>query len=102
MLALTLCNCVYACAAQATLDDSYTNNGLNQVTAVDATAITYDGRGNITGDGTTSWSFDASNRLITSGSSTFAYDPAGRLERVTTGSAAQGFLYAGGAGDRGL
>lgn len=89
-----LSNTLYAYIEDATLSDTYTNNGLNQVTAVDLTSVTYDGRGNITGDGTTSWSYDASNRLTGSGSTTLTYDPLGRLYS-TSGPTAR-FQYAGG------
>lgn len=88
-------NDLYAYTANPYLDFDYTINGLNQVTAVDLQALTYDGRGNLTSDGTASWTYDASNRLIASGTATFDYDPSGRLYASTTGGTTTRFLYAG-------
>ena len=95
-----LSNSSYAYTGQPTLDDDYTLNGLNQVTAVDTTGVTYDGRGNITGDGASVWNYDASNR-ITHGDytgidiGTYSYDPAGRLHRITASGVNSRFAYAG-------
>ena len=95
-----LSNSLYAYTGQPTLDDDYTNNGLNQVTAVDGTGVYYDGRGNITGDGQSEWNYDASNR-ITRGDytgidiGTYSYDPASRLSRITASGVNSRFLYAG-------
>ena len=76
-----------------TLSDAYANDGLNRVTAVDSTSVTYDGRFNITGDGTSTWSYDPSNRLTGSGSAALTYDPLGRLYSTT--GPAERFQYAG-------
>jgi len=95
-----LSNSLYAYTGQPTLDDDYTLNGLNQVTAVDSTSVLYDGRGNITGDGQSEWNYDASNR-ITRGDytgidiGTYSYDPASRLSRITATGVNSRFLYAG-------
>ena len=95
-----LSNSLYAYTGQPTLDDDYTNNGLNQVTAVDGTSVLHDGRGNITGDGQSEWNYDASNR-ITRGDytgidiGTYSYDPASRLSRITASGVNSRFLYAG-------
>lgn len=82
-------NDLYAYTANPYLDFDYTINGLNQVTAVDLQALTYDGRGNLTSDETASWSYDALNRVTTfSGFETrLEYDPAGRLVEGYEGAA---------------
>jgi len=95
-----LSNSLYAYTAQPTLDDDYTLNGLNQVTAVDSTSVLYDGRGNITGDGQSEWTYDASNRIVNGDSTgidigTYSYDPASRLSRITSSGVDSRFLYAG-------
>jgi hypothetical protein len=90
-----LSNSAYAYTADPNLSDAYTINGLNQVTAVDTTSVTYDGRGNITGDGTSTWTYDSANRIVSGGASTLAYDPAGRLGQITSTGVDNRFLYAG-------
>jgi RHS repeat-associated protein len=90
-----LSNSAYAYTADPNLSDAYTINGLNQVTAVDATSVTYDGCGNITGDGTSTWTYDSTNRIVSGGASTLAYDPAGRLGQITSTGVDNRFLYAG-------
>lgn len=49
---------------------------MNQVTAVDLPALTYDGRGNLTSDAKASWSYDW---LVASGAAAFEYVTFGRL-----------------------
>ncbi|MBN8553352.1 MAG: RHS repeat-associated core domain-containing protein [Caulobacterales bacterium] len=96
----SLSNTLYAYTAEPTLSDAYTNNGLNQVTAVDSTSVGYDGRGNITGDGTSTWNYDSANRIINGDYTgidigTYSYDPAGRMGRITAAGVDSRFIYAG-------
>ena len=88
-------NDLYAYTADPALTDGYANNGLNQVTAVNATGVTYDGRGAIASDGTSSWSYDVYSRLTDAGGATLGYDPSGRLGLIDDGSNSRQFLYAG-------
>lgn len=83
---------------------SYSVNGLNQYTAVNGTAISYDANANLWKDGTsTIYQYDVENRLISvSGSvnATLTYDPLGRLfeVNVTSGNPSRRqFLYDGDA-----
>jgi len=70
--------------------ENRTHNSLNQVTAIDGTALSYDANGNLTDDGTYLYAWDAKNRLrrVTRKSNSvvvgrYAYDAFGRrLRRV--------------------
>ena len=70
---------VYGVAAGST---SYLNNGLNQVTSVGGSGVSYDANGNITDDATRAFTFDAANRLTgaNGGTSTLSYDALSRLD----------------------
>lgn len=74
---------------------TYANDGLNRVTSVGGTAVTYDSDQNVASALGSSYGYDAANRLTsaTIGSSgyTFTYDPAGRLYSASGGS----FQYVG-------
>jgi RHS repeat-associated protein len=79
---------------------SYTDNGLNQYTAVGGIAVGYDGRGNFddhnAGAGGDDYAFDADGRLLSApGGVSFSYDPLGRLFQVVSGGATTRFLYDG-------
>jgi RHS repeat-associated protein len=88
-------NDAYRWMGGATVNRSYTINGLNQVATVGGVATAHDARGNLTGDGATSYSYDPDNRLTgTSIGAALAYDPAGRLGQ-TTGAVMTKFAYAG-------
>ncbi|HRH21300.1 MAG TPA: hypothetical protein PLE81_11765, partial [Brevundimonas sp.] len=96
-----LSNSAYAYTADPNLSDTYTINGLNQVTAVDSTSIIYDARGNITGDGVSTWTYDSRNRIVNGDAvgtdiGTYSYDPAGRMGRITAAGVNSRFVYAGG------
>lgn len=60
---------------------AYANNGLNQVTSVGGSSVSYDANGNITNDTTRAFTYDAANRLTgaNGGTSTLNYDALGRL-----------------------
>ena len=96
-----LSNSAYAYTADPNLSDTYTINGLNQVTAVDSTSIISDARGNITGDGVSTWAYDSRNRIVNGDATgidigTYSYDPAGRMGRITAAGVNSRFVYAGG------
>ncbi len=75
----------------------YDNDGLNRLTSVGGTGVTYDANHNIATAQGSSYGYDASNRLTsaTIGGSgySFAYDPADRL--YSTSSSGVRFQYAG-------
>lgn len=70
---------VYGVAAGST---NYLNNGLNQMTSVGGSGVSYDANGNITNDATRAFTYDAANRLTgaNGGTSTLSYDALGRLD----------------------
>lgn len=71
--------------------ENRTHNSLNQITALDGTALSYDANGNLTDDGTYLYAWDAKNRLrrVTRKSDSavvgqYAYDAFGRrIRRVS-------------------
>lgn len=63
MAALTRTNALYEWVPPADGATDYSVNGLNQLTAVDAQAISHDGRGNVTGDGASSFAYNVINQL---------------------------------------
>ncbi|MEM9401562.1 MAG: RHS repeat-associated core domain-containing protein [Pseudomonadota bacterium] len=74
---------------------SYTDNGLNQYTAVDGSSVGYDDNGSLTSFNSTNYSYDVENRLTSvSGSKTgtLRYDPLGRLYEITASPTVR-FLY---------
>ncbi len=89
-------NDLYAYTGRTAGTDGYTNNGLNQVTAVNATGVSYDADGNLTSDGVKSYVYDAANRPVSTngGTSTLSYDPLGRLRNMV-GSVGGQYLYEG-------
>jgi len=89
-------NSAYDPPVPANATTTYTDNGLNQYTAVASATPTYDARGNITYDGQRNYTYDALNRLVTAGTGTLTWDPAGRLDSFNNGSGAQGTLWDGG------
>ena len=93
-------NNAYAWAGQVNVSRPYTANGLNQYSAVNGTAFTYDADGNLTADGTNSYVYDVENRLVsaTVGGASVAlrYDPLGRLYEINgTTTGITRFLYDG-------
>jgi RHS repeat-associated protein len=102
-------NTAYAWVPPATVDRSYTPNGLNQyakLTNIDPqagpvdTPYGYDANGNLTANGATAFTYDAENRLISARGARdadLAYDPLGRLWRVSSTAAgtATRFVYDG-------
>jgi len=70
---------------------SYTTNVINQYTAVNGTAYTYDKRGNLLSDGTWTYRYDTENRLVSAVgpgvNASYAYDPFGRrLSKTVNGT----------------
>ncbi|WP_343794651.1 RHS repeat-associated core domain-containing protein [Brevundimonas kwangchunensis] len=72
---------------------AYPINGLNQVTSIWSTPVTYDANQNITSGLGRSFHHDAAGRLVGTENSAYSYDPAGRMY----GGSASGILlsYAG-------
>jgi RHS repeat-associated protein len=76
---------------------SYTDNALNQYTAVGGTTPTYDSRGNITtgyGGGYT-LGYDEENRLVSAGSYSYGYDLLGRRVSRTYSTSTTLYVYDG-------
>jgi RHS repeat-associated protein len=95
-------NDVYKWNGHYNVDRPYTVNGLNQLTAAGATALTYDGRGNLTGSGGVSYTYSTENRLVSAAkvgdpTAVLLYDLPGRLWQVTKAAAVIRFDYAGSA-----
>lgn len=88
-------NALYDFPVKIAGSDSSTVNGLNQVTQVNAQAITYDGSGNLTSDGVRTYQYDALGHLVLAGTSSLTYDAAGRLSALQTGGTQTRFLYDG-------
>ena len=113
---LTRTNDSFAWTAHVNVDRNYSANGLNEYTAVGASAYCYDPNGNLTDDGVSVYLYDTENRLVekrvralaagvcpsaTSGytgalQASLRYDPMGRLYEVS-GAAITRFLYDGDA-----
>lgn len=76
---------------------AYGVNGLNQLTSVAGTAISYGLRGNLSSDGGHGYAYDPMSNLIgeTTAGVTLAYEPTGRLWAVDTAGAQTRFLYSG-------
>jgi RHS repeat-associated protein len=76
---------------------SYANDGLNRVTSVAGTGVSYDGNQNIISALGSSYGYDAANRLtsatIGGAGYGFTYDPAERLHSAS--SSGDRFLYSG-------
>ena len=83
--------------APVTGSTAYDIDGLNAVTDVAGTAVTYDANKNITGVTGSTYGYDAANRLTSAnagaGAATFAFDPASRLYQSSVGGAATRFQY---------
>lgn len=90
----TATNDAYAFTGNANGVQTYTNNRLNEVTAVNGVAVSYNTNQSITNDSTKAFAYDAANRLTSSGGATFNYDPLGRLSQ-TVGTGAGIYGYAG-------
>jgi hypothetical protein len=88
-------NTAYA-PTQASAQVSYGVNGLNQLTTVNATAMTYNTLGDLTGDGAKTYGYDALNRMTSVTGATLAYDAAGRMSQLTSGGVTTKYLYDGG------
>ncbi len=70
----------FAFTGAGNFDHGYVSNGLNQYTAVQGVAHSYDANGNLTGDGTNSWVYDVENRLVAARglyAANLRYDPLG-------------------------
>lgn len=74
--------------------DNYSDNGLNQYTAVRSLSFSYDNRGNLTSTGTATFAYDIYNRMTLAGSVALSYDAIGRVAQ-TSGAATTRFLYDG-------
>jgi len=90
-------NSAYSFTGYASVNRSYSVNGLNQYVGVGGNAYGYDANGNLTSDGTIAYTYDAENRLVaTSSGAALTYDPLGRLNqtyKASTGTTR--FLYDG-------
>jgi RHS repeat-associated protein len=71
------------------------HNGLNQVTAAGAAAVTHDARGNTTAIGSSTYGYDSENRMTSGPGVTLGYDPLGRLYQVSDASGTVRFQYDG-------
>lgn len=91
-------NGVYGRPTVSAQTTAYGINGLNQMTAVDATATSHDGRGNMTRADRT-WTFSVLNRLATStdgsGTAQILYDALGRLSQIQKGGETTRLEYVG-------
>ncbi len=88
-------NGAYAANAPSGGTTSYSNNGLNEMTAAGGASITYDARGNLTYDGTNTNTFDLLDRLTSVDTKTVAYDPLGNLAKLDTGTSVTQYVYDG-------
>jgi len=80
-------NDLYGWRAVTARARSYTVNGLNQYTSVDATPLSHDANGNLTGHGLLAYGYDTAGHLKTVSKAgaliaTFGYDPVGRLHET--------------------
>lgn len=98
MTGLDVSNNTYA-PAQVAVKNSYSANGLNQYSAVNGGAISYDANGNLTGASGWTYGYDAVNRLISASgpgnTSSYAYDPNGRRLSKTVNGVTTSYLYDG-------
>jgi RHS repeat-associated protein len=75
-----------------------TPNGLNQLTAIGSTSLSYDSTGNLTSDGTKTYGYSSENLLTSAtGSVALSYDPAMRLYQVSSSGASTRRLQYDGA-----
>lgn len=79
---------------------SYTDNNLNQYTAVGGASRTHDGNGNLTSDGSLTYEYDYKNQIvrIKSGSNTvgeYKYDALGRRVEKDDGTDIERYIYSG-------
>ncbi|GAA0622628.1 hypothetical protein GCM10009422_18250 [Brevundimonas kwangchunensis] len=79
--------------APVTGGTAYPINGLNQVTSIWSTPVTYDANQNITSGLGRSFAHDAAGRLIGTNASSYSYDPAGRM--YSASSSGTHLSYAG-------
>lgn len=89
-------NDIYAYNRYAAGTKSYSVNSLNQATAENGAAITYDARGNLKARGGATYAYSAEN-LLTSASNgtTLGYDAGLRLSRITSPGSETRFGYDG-------
>lgn len=77
-------------------DNDYIINGLNQLTKVNNSTLTYDEAGNMLTGGGSSYSYDYANRLTSvSGKGSLTYDPVSRLRTLTANGTTTNFTYDG-------
>ncbi|MEO7239846.1 MAG: RHS repeat-associated core domain-containing protein [Sphingomicrobium sp.] len=82
-------------AGASTLSGS-TANGLNQLTAVGAKALTHDARGNVTAFGSDLFGYSSENLLTAGpGGAALGYDPLLRLYQTVAGGTTARFVYDG-------
>ena len=77
---------------------TYTNNNLNQYTAISGTDLQYDGNGNLIFDGQFTFQFDEANQLTAVDNGTAAnykYDPFGRRIAKITPQGEERYYYSG-------
>lgn len=97
MASSTRNNDSYAWNGHYNVNRNYTINGLNQLTAAGATALSYDPLGNLNASGSTTYAYTSENRLsgINSQTVSIAYDAAGQLSQVSN-APAPNYDYVGG------
>ena len=78
---------------------SYGINGLNQISTIAGTSLSYNQKGDLTGDGSGTYTYDISNLLtsaVQSGvTSTLTYDSQDRLASISKNGATTQFVYDG-------
>src|SRR5579875_2924436 len=94
----TFSNNLYEWSGASYVSNSYTINGLNQVTGTGSSTLGYNSRGGLSSDGTNSYTYSQAYNQLTAVSgaanATLGYDAGQRLIR-TIGSAATQFVYDG-------
>jgi len=85
----------YAWGGHYNINTSYTENGLNQYSAVGSTTPTHDIKGNLTSAGATTYGYSSENLFTsTNGGIALTYDPAMRLYQLSGGGpGTQRFVY---------
>lgn len=80
----------YAWTGHTNQNDSWTVNGLNQITNYGAKTVSHDSRGNITAIGSDTFTYSSENLLTAgAGATALSYDPQMRLHQVIAGSTAR-------------
>ncbi len=89
-------NAAFDSSVSAAVSTSMAANGLNQISTVNSTGLSYDNRGNLSSDGTVTYSYDENNLLTgTSSGASLAYDAENRLLTLSKSGATTRFLYDG-------